>query len=70
MLKRHQVIIDLGEGVLKIGSESVPFLAEHEIPKRVVNKEELKGQLDKGKQIETPKPASNPTPITNGKYII
>jgi DNA damage-inducible protein 1 len=65
MLKRHQVIIDLGEGVLKIGSESVPFLAEHEIPKRVVNKEELKGQLDKGKQIETPKPASNPTPITN-----
>jgi len=55
MLKRHQVIIDLGEGALKIGNESVPFLAEHEIPKRSVNKEELKNQL-KGKSAEEPKP--------------
>jgi len=66
MLKRHQVIIDLGEGALKIGNESVPFLAEHEIPKRVVNKEELKVQLDKGKGIENSKPVNVSTPTING----
>jgi len=58
MLKRHQVIIDLGEGALKIGNESVPFLAEHEIPKRAVNKEELKNQL-KGKSAEVSKPEAS-----------
>ncbi|ORX78765.1 hypothetical protein BCR32DRAFT_43073 [Anaeromyces robustus] len=68
MLKRHQVIIDLGEGVLKIGNESVPFLAEHEIPKRTVNKEELKNELNKGKEAESSKPAAptgNTIDLTN-----
>jgi len=60
MLKRHQVIIDLGEGALKIGNESVPFLPEHEIPKRAVNKDELKNQL-KGKSAESAPPAPNPS---------
>jgi len=60
MLKRHQVIIDLGEGALKIGSESVPFLAEHEIPKKTTDKEELKNQL-KGKSAEATKPAETAT---------
>ncbi len=56
MLKRHQVAIDLKEGALKIGNESVPFLAEYEIPKKTTNKEELQNQL-KGKAAETSKPA-------------
>jgi len=64
MLKRHQVIIDLGEGALKIGSETVPFLAEHEIPKKTTDKEELQNQL-KGKSAETTKPAE-----TTSKYYI
>jgi len=65
MLRRHQVIIDLGEGVLKIGNESVPFLAEHEIPKRAVNKEELKNELNKGKEAETSKPAVSSSNTSN-----
>lgn len=32
MLKAHQAIIDLKEGVLRMGSVVVPFLAEKDIP--------------------------------------
>lgn len=68
MLKRHQVIIDLGEGALKIGSETVPFLAEHEIPKKTTDKEELQNQL-KGKSAETTKPAETTNPSSSSGHF-
>lgn len=71
MLKRHQVILDLKDNLLRIGDEKVPFLAEFEIPKkkRELDESEIK-ELNgggKGKASESSKPVpatTKPTTVT------
>jgi DNA damage-inducible protein 1 len=46
MLKRHQACIDLEKNVLRIQGIEVPFLAEHELPNKARQMEELAEELD------------------------
>lgn len=46
MLKRHQACIDLEKNVLRIQGREVPFLAEHELPNKARQMEELAEEVD------------------------
>lgn len=46
MLKRYQACIDLGKNALLIQGQVVPFLAEHELPNKARQMEELAEELD------------------------
>jgi DNA damage-inducible protein 1 len=46
MLKRHQACIDLEKNVLRIQGREVRFLAEHELPNKARQVEELAEELD------------------------
>jgi len=46
MLKRHQACIDLEKNVLRIQGREVRFLAEHELPNKARQVEELAEEID------------------------
>ncbi len=45
-LKRHQAVLDLKEGVLRIGGEVTPFLAERDIPGHEESLRNLASSID------------------------
>eukprot|EP01086_Lenisia_limosa_P000170 TRINITY_DN1031_c0_g1_i2.p1 TRINITY_DN1031_c0_g1~~TRINITY_DN1031_c0_g1_i2.p1 ORF type:complete len:398 (+),score=75.95 TRINITY_DN1031_c0_g1_i2:100-1293(+) len=61
-MKRHQCCVDLKENCLKIGSGSVPFLSEGEIPKKL--KRALEEEEDTAKSQVLPQPS---TPSSDAK---
>ena len=66
-LKRHQSVLDLKEGVLRIGQEVAPFLAERDIPGHSEGLHSLSKSVDGADQLlsSSASPAPLPGPVAS-----
>jgi DNA damage-inducible protein 1 len=66
VLKRHQAIIDLKANCLIINGESIPFLAEHELPENA--QATFGGKSTTGKESSEQAASSSEGKQTSSKY--